>query len=52
MQSQLANTSTHMKQSYTIEDWQSGYTSLKQEYDYWIENIEGEIPSELNGNFV
>lgn len=49
MQSQAANTSTHMEKSYAIEDWQSGYTSLKQEYDYWIENIEGEIPSGLNG---
>ncbi len=34
---------------YSREDWQGGYTSLKQEYDYWIDDIEGEIPSELSG---
>ncbi|MEA5571256.1 carotenoid oxygenase family protein [Calothrix sp. UHCC 0171] len=35
--------------SYTREDWQGGYTSLKEEYDYWIDDIEGEIPPELEG---
>ncbi|MBD2137163.1 carotenoid oxygenase family protein [Anabaena sp. FACHB-1237] len=35
--------------SYTIEDWQKGYQSQKQEYDYWIDNITGEIPPELHG---
>ncbi|MEA5583559.1 carotenoid oxygenase family protein [Nodularia harveyana UHCC-0300] len=37
------------KPSYTREDWQGGYKSLTQEYDYWIDDIEGEIPSELQG---
>jgi all-trans-8'-apo-beta-carotenal 15,15'-oxygenase len=35
--------------SYSQEDWQKGYLSLKQEYDYWIDEIEGEIPLELHG---
>lgn len=35
--------------SYTPEDWQKGYRSLKQEFDYWIEDIEGEIPTDLHG---
>lgn len=35
--------------SYTLEDWQKGYESLKQENDYWIDEIEGEIPLELEG---
>ncbi|MDJ0617333.1 MAG: carotenoid oxygenase family protein [Calothrix sp. MO_192.B10] len=43
------NTSTITEKSYTREDWQTGYQSLKQEFDYWIEDIEGEIPPELNG---
>ena len=35
--------------SYDREDWQKGYNSLKEEFDYWIEDIEGEIPPELHG---
>ena len=35
--------------SYTRQDWQKGYESLKQELDYWIDDVEGEIPPELNG---
>lgn len=35
--------------SYRLEDWQKGYRSLKQEYDYWIEDIEGTIPAGLSG---
>ncbi len=35
--------------SYTRSDWQGGYKSLKDEYDYWIDDIEGEIPQELEG---
>lgn len=43
------SSSTSTEKSYTREDWQGGYQSLKKEYDYWIENIEGEIPQELEG---
>ncbi|HCF28067.1 MAG TPA: Apocarotenoid-15,15'-oxygenase, partial [Cyanobacteria bacterium UBA11049] len=35
--------------SYQREDWQKGYESLKQEFDYWIDDVEGEIPQELQG---
>jgi all-trans-8'-apo-beta-carotenal 15,15'-oxygenase len=35
--------------SYNVKEWQKGYRSLKQESDYWIDEIEGEIPTELNG---
>ena len=35
--------------SYQRQDWQKGYESLKQEFDYWIDDVEGQIPQELNG---
>lgn len=35
--------------SYDTQAWQKGYQSLKQEYDYWIDEIEGEIPTDLTG---
>ncbi len=35
--------------SYSQEDWQKGYTSQLTEDDYWIEDIEGEIPHGLTG---
>ena len=38
-----------VEKSYTIKDWQGGYESLSEEYDYWIDDIEGEIPPELAG---
>ena len=38
-----------LEKSYTLKDWQGGYESLTQEYDYWIDDIEGEIPPELAG---
>ncbi|MBD1909118.1 carotenoid oxygenase family protein [Leptolyngbya sp. FACHB-8] len=34
---------------YSLKDWQGGNCSLKEEFDYWIEDVEGEIPAELNG---
>ncbi|MDB9321819.1 carotenoid oxygenase family protein [Nodularia spumigena CS-588/02] len=37
------------EKSYTREDWQGGYKSLTQEYDYWIDDVEGQIPPELQG---
>lgn len=36
-------------QSYNIQQWQKGYDSLLEEFDYWIEDIEGTIPSDLHG---
>lgn len=38
-----------LEKSYALKDWQGGYESLIQEYDYWIDDIEGEIPPELAG---
>ncbi|NJO78003.1 MAG: Apocarotenoid-15,15'-oxygenase [Cyanobacteria bacterium RM1_2_2] len=35
--------------SYQLQDWQKGYRSLVQEHDYWIDEIEGEIPPDLSG---
>jgi all-trans-8'-apo-beta-carotenal 15,15'-oxygenase len=35
--------------SYTLEAWRGGYQSLKDEHDYWIDQIEGEIPPDLTG---
>ncbi|MEB3232486.1 MAG: carotenoid oxygenase family protein [Leptolyngbyaceae bacterium] len=35
--------------SYKPEDWQQGYRSQPNEYDYWIDDIEGVIPPELTG---
>lgn len=35
--------------SYDLQDWQKGYRSLTQEYDYWIDEIEGQIPPDLSG---
>ncbi|AFZ02791.1 carotenoid oxygenase family protein [Calothrix sp. PCC 6303] len=47
MQAYQASSTT--EKSYSLESWQGGYKSLKQEYDYWIEDIEGEIPPDLSG---
>jgi len=35
--------------SYTREDWTNGYRSQPEEFAYWIEDIEGEIPTDLTG---
>ncbi len=35
--------------SYTREDWTNGYRSQPDEFAYWIDDIEGEIPAELTG---
>ncbi len=34
---------------YERNDWKKGYQSQPNEYDYWIDDIEGEIPSALQG---
>ncbi|WP_013324929.1 carotenoid oxygenase family protein [Gloeothece verrucosa] len=36
---------------YSQDEWKKGYDSQPNEYDYWVDNIEGEIPSELQGTF-
>ncbi|MGD1900616.1 MAG: carotenoid oxygenase family protein [Geitlerinemataceae cyanobacterium] len=40
---------TENKSRYTREDWQRGYQSQTEEAAYWIDDIEGEIPTELTG---
>jgi len=35
--------------SYDPKDWQRGNNSQPQEFDYWVDDIEGEIPRELQG---
>ncbi len=35
--------------SYDRLDWQRGYESQPNEYSYWVENIEGKIPQDLEG---
>ncbi|MGF1486966.1 MAG: carotenoid oxygenase family protein [Prochloraceae cyanobacterium] len=35
--------------SYDRQEWQKGYQSLPEEYEYWIDEIEGEIPQNLEG---
>lgn len=37
--------------SYRREDWLRGYESQPQEFDYWLEEGEGELPTELRGTF-
>jgi all-trans-8'-apo-beta-carotenal 15,15'-oxygenase len=34
---------------YNLDQWKQGYRSQKQEYDYQITEIDGQIPSELTG---
>ncbi|MGA9383046.1 MAG: Apocarotenoid-15,15'-oxygenase, partial [Phormidium sp.] len=41
--------STVSVKSYDRQKWQKGYQSLKQEFNYWIDDIEGEIPPNLQG---
>lgn len=38
-----------IEKSYSRTDWQGGYESVLQEWDYEIDNIEGQIPPELQG---
>jgi all-trans-8'-apo-beta-carotenal 15,15'-oxygenase len=35
--------------TYNHTDWQRGTASLTEEYDYWIDDVEGEIPTDLHG---
>jgi len=49
MQTQDRDRVTPNQLSYTREDWQRGYRSQPQESSYWIEDIEGNIPVELEG---
>ncbi|HBE20669.1 MAG TPA: Apocarotenoid-15,15'-oxygenase [Cyanobacteria bacterium UBA11149] len=35
--------------SYNLKAWSMGYESQPNEYDYWIDEVEGEIPHQLEG---
>ncbi|HEY9849453.1 MAG TPA: carotenoid oxygenase family protein [Leptolyngbyaceae cyanobacterium] len=41
--------STVPAKSYNNQDWQGGYESLKEEFDYEIDDVEGKIPEGLQG---
>jgi all-trans-8'-apo-beta-carotenal 15,15'-oxygenase len=45
---QLHQTSS-TSHSYNLDEWRKGYRSLRDEYEYWIDDIEGQIPAELEG---
>jgi all-trans-8'-apo-beta-carotenal 15,15'-oxygenase len=49
MQIDKIQENTVTEKSYSLTDWQGGYESLPQEWDYEIDHIEGQIPSELQG---
>ncbi|PSN13488.1 Apocarotenoid-15,15'-oxygenase [filamentous cyanobacterium CCP5] len=40
---------TSSQAAFSMEEWRSGYRSQPQEYAYWIDDIEGEIPADLEG---
>lgn len=49
-QNSIASSNTDsLTQPYRLEDWQGGNKAFKDELDYPIEEIEGEIPVELTG---
>ena len=45
----MTNTVSTASQSYYLDEWQRGYDSQPNEYDYEITDIEGQIPLELTG---
>jgi len=45
----LSSPNSNASIAYTRQAWKQGYESQPQEFDYWIEDIEGEIPAELSG---
>ncbi|MBW4561847.1 MAG: carotenoid oxygenase family protein [Mojavia pulchra JT2-VF2] len=49
MQSSKIQENAILEKSYNRDDWQGGYQSLYQEFDYWIDDVEGQIPPELQG---
>ncbi|WP_121967874.1 carotenoid oxygenase family protein [Leptolyngbya sp. BC1307] len=45
----LQSSSRDSSTAYAREDWKSGYLSQPEEFAYWVDDIEGEIPLELSG---
>ncbi|MBD2100684.1 carotenoid oxygenase family protein [Leptolyngbya sp. FACHB-261] len=50
----MTSTLPSQQTAFTQEDWQGGYTSLREEVDYWISDadIEGQLPAALRGTLV
>jgi len=46
---QLHERASTVPTPHTRQDWQRGYESVKEESDYWIDDVEGQIPPELQG---
>jgi all-trans-8'-apo-beta-carotenal 15,15'-oxygenase len=44
-----AQLTVSQSKSYNLQQWKQGYRSLKSEFEYWIDDIEGTIPAGLNG---
>ncbi|MBC6480021.1 MAG: carotenoid oxygenase family protein [Hormoscilla sp. GM7CHS1pb] len=51
MPSLTTETALSTNLSYDRQGWSRGYESQRYEYDYWIDEIEGEIPPELQGTW-
>ncbi|QIZ72117.1 carotenoid oxygenase family protein [Oxynema aestuarii] len=49
--SQSPNVDPLDSKSYSREDWKQGYQSQPEEFSYWIDEIDGEIPPDLCGTF-
>jgi len=49
VQTQINPAPTNSELPYNLAQWRQGYRSQKQEYDYQITEIDGEIPAELTG---
>lgn len=49
MQTQINPAPTNSELPYNLAQWRQGYRSQKQEYDYQITEIDGEIPAGLTG---
>lgn len=45
----MTSTTTPQSTSFSSQDWQGGTYSLTEEYDYWIDEITGEVPTGLQG---
>jgi all-trans-8'-apo-beta-carotenal 15,15'-oxygenase len=49
MTAQLNSDQATMTATYDLQEWRKGYRSQHQEFEYWIDEIEGEIPLALSG---
>ena len=52
LKNKQANRVSNPGVSYSQEDWARGYESQRHEDDYWIDQVEGEIPKELRGTWL